>query len=92
MILDQTNQIHVTGQIKGGSERKKFTHIPLPVEVNMELLAVGKSSLLVMGNDLKFYWMGKNKHQLYKQSDENQDKFVELPSISAPRISEGKII
>jgi hypothetical protein len=38
----------------------------LPSEVNLQLIAVGKSSILVMGTDQKFYWMGKSKHQLFK--------------------------
>jgi hypothetical protein len=67
VILDQENQVHVAGQIKGGQERQKFTHVPLPTEVNLELITVGKSSILVMGTDQKFYWTGKNKHQLFKQ-------------------------
>ena len=38
----------------------------LPSEVNLKLITVGKSSILVMGTDQKFYWMGKNKDQLFK--------------------------
>jgi alpha-tubulin suppressor-like RCC1 family protein len=64
----------------------------LPSEVNLKLITVGKSSILVMGTDQKFYWMGKNKHQLFKLTDENQEKFVEMQPACAPRLIEGKII
>ena len=58
--------MHVAGQIKNCTERQKFTYMALPSEVNLQLITVGKSSILVMGTDQKFYWMGKSKHQLFK--------------------------
>jgi hypothetical protein len=54
--------------------------LPLPAEVNLDLITVGQSSILIMGQDQKFYWFGRNKNKNFKDADENSDKFIAMES------------
>jgi hypothetical protein len=44
----------------------------------MELVSVGNNSIIAMGTDQKFYWMGRTKQKLYKDLDDTTDRFVLL--------------
>jgi hypothetical protein len=83
--VDTANQIYLGGSLKGAGEKSKFTHVPLPNEALLETYACGRSSILAMSQDQKFYWIGKNKHAHFQDANLSTDKFLPMTVECAPR-------